>query len=79
MVAERYGDIAARLDDHVALLEIRRPPHNFFDHQLIVEPVDPADERLVLIIDRPGSDTVVVPPLHKDHDHSPQYEFRRYR
>jgi enoyl-CoA hydratase/carnithine racemase len=35
MVAERFGDIAATLENHVALLEIRRPPHNFFDHQLI--------------------------------------------
>ncbi|MBX9601028.1 MAG: enoyl-CoA hydratase/isomerase family protein [Bryobacteraceae bacterium] len=31
----RFGDVAARLEGHVALVEMRRPPHNFFDHTLI--------------------------------------------
>jgi enoyl-CoA hydratase/carnithine racemase len=31
----RYGDISVELVEHVALLEICRPPHNFFDVQLI--------------------------------------------
>ncbi len=30
-----YGDIAVDLNDHVAVVEIRRPPHNFFNHALI--------------------------------------------
>lgn len=32
-----YGDIAVDLSDHVAVVEIRRPPYNFFDHGLIAE------------------------------------------
>ena len=28
-------DLAVSLDGHVALVEIRRPPHNYFDHALI--------------------------------------------
>ena len=31
----RYRDLGVALEDHVALVEIRRPPHNFFDHALI--------------------------------------------
>ena len=31
----RYRDLGVTLEDHVALVEIRRPPHNFFDHALI--------------------------------------------
>ncbi len=30
-----YGDIAVDLEDHVAVVEIRRPPHNFFNQALI--------------------------------------------
>lgn len=30
-----YGDIAVDLNDHVAVVEIRRPPHNFFNQALI--------------------------------------------
>ena len=31
-----YGDVAVtRLDGHVVQCEIKRPPNNFFDHQLI--------------------------------------------
>ena len=29
------ADIAVSRDNHVAIVEIRRPPHNFFDIQLI--------------------------------------------
>jgi enoyl-CoA hydratase/carnithine racemase len=32
-----YRDIAVSLDGHVATIEIRRPPHNFFDSDLIAE------------------------------------------
>lgn len=31
----RYGDVEVSLQDHVALVEIQRPPNNFFDTQLI--------------------------------------------
>jgi enoyl-CoA hydratase/carnithine racemase len=31
----RFGDVTVRLEGHVALVELRRPPHNFFDHALI--------------------------------------------
>ncbi|ANK82043.1 MAG: enoyl-CoA hydratase [Rhizobiales bacterium NRL2] len=30
-----YKDLGVTLDDHVAVVEIQRPPHNFFDFQLI--------------------------------------------
>lgn len=32
-----YGDVSVKLDGHVALIEIHRPPHNHFDAQLIEE------------------------------------------
>ena len=35
MTDVRYGDVAVTLNGHVALVEIHRPPHNFFDDQLI--------------------------------------------
>ncbi len=35
-----YDDIAVTLDGHVALIEIQRPPHNFFDHALIGQLAD---------------------------------------
>ena len=31
----QFGDVSVRLDEHVALVEMHRPPHNYFDHQLI--------------------------------------------
>ena len=34
-MALRFGDIGVALQGHVALLEICRPPHNFFDIPLI--------------------------------------------
>lgn len=30
-----YKDLGVTLDDHVAVVEIQRPPHNFFDFELI--------------------------------------------
>jgi enoyl-CoA hydratase/carnithine racemase len=30
-----HGDVSVTLEGHVALVEIHRPPHNFFDHQLL--------------------------------------------
>jgi enoyl-CoA hydratase/carnithine racemase len=36
----RYGDVTTALDNHVAWVEIRRPPHNYFDHQLIADLAD---------------------------------------
>lgn len=35
-----YQDIAVTMDDHVATVEIQRPPHNFFDHSLIGQIAD---------------------------------------
>lgn len=35
MKQQRYGDVSVELHGHVALVEIRRPPHNFFDLALI--------------------------------------------
>ena len=32
---ESIGDVAIEIHDHVALLEIQRPPNNFFDEDLI--------------------------------------------
>ena len=32
-----YRDIGVSLDENVATVEIRRPPHNFFDSDLIAE------------------------------------------
>jgi enoyl-CoA hydratase/carnithine racemase len=31
----QFGDVSVTLQNHVALLEIQRPPHNFFDVELI--------------------------------------------
>lgn len=35
-----YGDVSVRLDRHVALVEIHRPPNNFFDAKLIKDLAD---------------------------------------
>lgn len=40
MFKDRYGDVAASLQNHVVTLEIQRPPHNFFDHALIRDLAD---------------------------------------
>jgi enoyl-CoA hydratase/carnithine racemase len=56
MTDVRYGDVWVTLEGHVALVEIRRPPHNFFDDQLIRDlassfealAADPACRALVL-------------------------------
>lgn len=32
---EKFGDVGVEIHDHVALLEIQRPPNNFFDVDLI--------------------------------------------
>jgi enoyl-CoA hydratase/carnithine racemase len=31
----KYGDVSVSVKDYVALVEIHRPPNNFFDHQLV--------------------------------------------
>jgi enoyl-CoA hydratase/carnithine racemase len=31
----KYGDVSVRMDGNVAIVEIHRPPHNYFDAQLI--------------------------------------------
>ncbi len=35
MFEPKYGDVSVKLDGNVATLEIHRPPHNFFDFNLI--------------------------------------------
>ncbi|HEV3038158.1 MAG TPA: enoyl-CoA hydratase/isomerase family protein [Candidatus Angelobacter sp.] len=35
MTSAQYGDVSVTLEQHVALVEIHRPPHNYFDQQLI--------------------------------------------
>ena len=35
---EQYGQISARVDGHVALLEIDRPPNNFVSVDLVGSP-----------------------------------------
>jgi len=40
----RRGDVSVELKDHVALVEIHRPPNNFFDHQLIQELAEAFEE-----------------------------------
>ncbi len=35
MTQAKYGDVSVELKDYVAQVEIHRPPHNFFDVQLI--------------------------------------------
>src|SRR5215472_2689011 len=34
-MAIKFGDVSVILEDHVAWVEIHRPPHNFFDHELV--------------------------------------------
>ena len=36
----KHGDVSVSLTAHVALVEIHRPPNNFFDHQLIQDLVE---------------------------------------
>jgi len=36
----KYGDVSVRLDGYVAIVEIHRPPHNYFDAQLIKDLAD---------------------------------------
>lgn len=40
----KYGDIEVQRDGYVALLEIQRPPNNFFDVDLINDMADALDE-----------------------------------
>ena len=35
MTEARYGDVSVAVKDHVGMVEIHRPPHNYFDVQLI--------------------------------------------
>ncbi len=40
MSAQRFDSIGVSLDDHIATIEIQRPPHNFFDFDLIGQIAD---------------------------------------
>ncbi len=44
MLKERYGDVGVTMRGHVAEVEIRRPPNNFFDHELIRDIADALDD-----------------------------------
>jgi len=44
MLKERYGDVAVTMRGNVAEVEIRRPPNNFFDHDLIRNIADALDD-----------------------------------
>jgi enoyl-CoA hydratase/carnithine racemase len=35
MLQQKYGDVSVEFSEHVAHVEIHRPPHNFFDMELI--------------------------------------------
>ncbi len=35
MTNTQYGDVSVTLEEHIALVEIHRPPHNYFDQALI--------------------------------------------
>ena len=41
---DSYEDIIVSLEGNVGLIEINRPPHNFFDHSLIRQIADALDE-----------------------------------
>lgn len=36
----QYGDVSVIVENQVACVEIHRPPHNFFDHQLVKDLAD---------------------------------------
>jgi enoyl-CoA hydratase/carnithine racemase len=40
MPQQKFGDVSVELTEHVAHVEIHRPPHNFFDVQLIRDLAD---------------------------------------
>jgi enoyl-CoA hydratase/carnithine racemase len=44
MMKSTYGDVGVTMDGHVAIVEIQRPPHNFFDHTLIKDLADAFDD-----------------------------------
>jgi enoyl-CoA hydratase/carnithine racemase len=56
MTEPKYGDVYVTFKNHVATLEIRRPPHNFFDFKLIqnladaFEALDKEPEYRVLVL-----------------------------
>ena len=43
MTEAKYGDVSVAMKDHVAQVEIHRPPHNFFDVALIKDLVSAFD------------------------------------
>jgi enoyl-CoA hydratase/carnithine racemase len=36
----RYGDVSVLREQHLAWVELHRPPHNFFDHELVKDLAD---------------------------------------
>src|SRR5215472_3824495 len=39
-MSTQFGDVSFIVENHVAWVEIHRPPHNFFDHQLVKDLAD---------------------------------------
>jgi len=60
MTTPTYHDIAVVHDDHIALIEMRRPPHNFFDVSLIdqlasaLESLDEMDQCRAVVLAAQG-------------------------
>jgi len=60
MTQLQFGDITVALDGHIALVEIHRPPHNYFDADLIqniadaFEAMDNEDECRVIVLAAEG-------------------------
>ena len=78
----RYKDIGVDLDGHVAVVEIRRPPHNFFDHELINEIAAAFDELdadeacRAIVLAAQGKSFCAGANFGKGDDGDPMYQLR---
>jgi enoyl-CoA hydratase/carnithine racemase len=76
-MSERYGDVSISLDHLVALVEIHRPPHNFFDHALIrnladaFEALDANPECRASVLAAEGKSFCAGANFHADADAAP--------
>lgn len=77
-----YKDIGVDLDGHVAVVEIRRPPHNFFDHELIGEIAAAFDELdadgdcRAIVLASQGKSFCAGADFGKGEDGDPMYRLR---
>ena len=55
MLKDRYGDVSVTLQRNMAQVEIRRPPNNFIDHQLVCDLADAFED-----LDRDGGCRAIV-------------------